>query len=200
MVTDDVGYDPIELVPFVYHWAPGKEIAVYVDRRDEPDGVDLAAAVEAGIAAWEAVGLLGEVKMKIVGNVRDADVIVHHAQANMLVTVDPEQCPPPADLGGGRTYFCILVDAGDTTTTVLPLNDGSGGHVKMDVRISVGAISDLQFFNAVVAHELGHVLGIGAHSSSTSDLMNGTPRVFVPSAEDAAALRYVLSRRAAARF
>jgi hypothetical protein len=44
------------------------------------------------------------------------------------------------------------------------------------------------------------VIGIGAHSPDTEDLMFGTPRVFVPSDADAATLRYVLNRRAAARF
>jgi predicted Zn-dependent protease len=201
MAVDDVGYDPLGLVPFVYHWSPGHEIAIYVDKRGEPSGVDIEAAVKAGIAAWESVAFLGEVRMKVVADVHEADVIVHHADAPGLITVDLEQCPPPADLGGGRTYFCILENAsGRHTTSVLLLNDGSGGHVKMDVRVNVGAISDPEFFDAIVAHELGHVLGIGTHSSNNADLMFGTPRVFVPSDDDAAALRYVLSRPAAARF
>jgi predicted Zn-dependent protease len=89
---------------------------------------------------------------------------------------------------------------GDFVPQILQLNDGSGGHVKMDVRINLGAISDPQYFDAIVAHELGHVLGIGTHSSNVADIMNGTPRVFAPSADDAATLRYVLSRPAAARF
>jgi hypothetical protein len=202
MVVDDRGYNALAIVPFVYHWSAGHEIAIFVDKRNEPAGVDLEAAVRAGIAAWEAVGLLGEVQMTVVPDVHDADVIVHHAEATSLVTIDTDVCPSAVDLGGGRTYFCILENenSGALTVPILPLNDGSGGHVKMDVRINLGAIGEPQFFNAIVAHELGHVLGIGAHSPNTADLMFGTPRVFVPSDDDAAALRYVLSRPAAARF
>lgn len=201
MVADDRGYSLVGGIPFSYHWAPGHEIAIFVDQRGEPAGVDLEAAVRRGIAAWEAVGLLGEVQLTVVTNVGEADVIVHHPDAPSLITIDTEVCDPPVDIGGGRTYACV-VDNGvnGLIPQILQLNDGSGGHVKMDVRVNLGAISEPQFFDAIVAHELGHVLGIGLHSANNQDLMFGTPRVFVPSNDDAAALRHVLSRPAAARF
>jgi predicted Zn-dependent protease len=201
MVVDDHGFSLVGGIPFSYHWAPGHEIAIFVDTRGEPAGVDLLAAVNRGIAAWEAVGLLGEVQLTVVTDVHAADVIVHHPDAPSLITIDTEVCDLPIDIGGGRTYACVVeTSPNEFTPQILQLNDGSGGHVKMDVRINLGAISDPQFFDAIVAHELGHVLGIGLHSSNASDLMFGTPRVFVPSNDDAAALRYVLSRPAAARF
>jgi predicted Zn-dependent protease len=202
MIVDDRGYDPLGGVPYFYRWAPGYEIAIFVDRRNEPAGVDLDAAVRSAIAAWKAVAPLGEVQMRVVGSVREADVIVHHADVPSAFTVDPEVCSPPVDIGGGRTYACVVENpqTGALVPQILPLNDGSGGRVKMDVRVNLAAIGDPSFFNAIVAHELGHVLGIGAHSASNTDLMFGTPRVFVPSASDAATLRHVLSRPAAARF
>jgi predicted Zn-dependent protease len=196
MTVADRGYPPTGLVPFTYHWAPGQEIRIFVDETAEPEGVDLEAAVRDGIAAWEATALLGEVRMRIVGNPGEADVIVHHAGAPPLVSFDPEICSPN-DLGAGRTFFCVTEEL---VAQNLPLNDGSGGRVMMDVRFNSAVLEDLGFFPGVVAHELGHVLGIGAHSSSTDDLMFGTPRRSGPSAADAATLRHVLSTPAAVRF
>ena len=39
----------------------------------------------------------------------------------------------------------------------------------MDVRINLGAISDPQFFDAIVAHELGHLTGHNRASASNLD-------------------------------
>jgi len=49
-----------------------------------------------------------------------------------------------------------------------------------------------QTLEALVAHELGHVLGIGSHSGDAEDLMFAAPRVESPSAADARTLRVLL--------
>jgi predicted Zn-dependent protease len=64
--------------------------------------------------------------------------------------------------------------------------------VKVDVRVDRGRVDSEHAFRALVAHELGHVVGIGAHSDDPADLMFGAPSVLAPSARDARTLRYVL--------
>jgi predicted Zn-dependent protease len=62
----------------------------------------------------------------------------------------------------------------------------------MDVTVDRSAAADAATFDAIVAHELGHVLGIGAHSPLADDLMFGAPRRPDPSERDARTLRVLL--------
>jgi len=67
---------------------------------------------------------------------------------------------------------------------------------------SIGFITDLtaeediDMVFYVVAHEMGHVVGIGGHSPPTSDLMYTRPTVSAPTDRDRATLRNVLGRPA----
>ena len=195
IATQDPGYDPETIAPFIYHWAPGHDIAIFVDRTGEPADADLDTAVRNGIAAWEGVGLLGEIRLHIVTDVHKADVIFHHATAPRLI--GSETCSP-VDIGaGGNTFFCV---SDDMQSLVLPFNDGSGGHVKMDVAMERVVFPSQDAFRSGVMHELGHVLGIGAHSPNTTDLVYGVPRAAAPTSNDIATLRYVLSQRADVPF
>jgi hypothetical protein len=109
-------------------------------------------------------------------------------------------CEPPGS-GGGKTVFC----ATSPTADVLPLLAGGGGHVKVDVYVDPMRISDAVLagagltradaFPILIAHELGHVLGIGSHSPDATDLMFGLPTVRRPSARDEATLRFVLAQQ-----
>ena len=184
------GYNPTSLAPFIYHWPAGHTIAIYADRTEEPPGADLLAAVKDGIAAWEAVARLGEIRLRVVSDVHDADVVFHHSRAPRLVESDV--CSP-FDIGaGGYTFFCLTDDLDPVT---LGLVDGTGGRVMMDVAVNRFALDTAAFFPALVVHEMGHVLGIGAHSPNPADLMYGRPRRFAPTEADATTLRYVLARK-----
>ena len=88
MPVAPAGYDPETLVPFSYHWADGHDIAIYVDASNPPPDADLAAAVQSAIHEWMVVGRLGEVRMHTVGDVHDADVIVHFTTTPRLVISD----------------------------------------------------------------------------------------------------------------
>lgn len=198
------GYDPEAITHFIYHWAPGRDIAIYVDASNPPADADLPAAVQAAITEWEAVGRLGEIRMHAVGDIHDADVIVHFntTPRRAVAPADPENpetnvCAEPPDVGSGSTWICVLDDLRAIT---LELTDGSGGHVKMDVSVSRAAVPDQAAFRSVVMHELGHVLGIGAHSPDAADLMFVRPRAPTPTDADARTLRFVLSQRADVPF
>jgi hypothetical protein len=195
--TAGPAYDPTSITGVLYHWPTGAHISVYVHRADEPPEADLARAVSDAIAAWNAVGLLGEVRLGITSDVRSADVIVHHAGAVPPVTT--ADCEPPLSFGSSYTHFCP--DPADANSVLIfPLSDGTGGRVRMLVSVNRAAVDSEDIFRAHVAHEFGHVLGIGAHSSVTTDLMFGAPRRLTPSASDAQTLRYVLGQPSELRF
>lgn len=197
------GYDPESLVPFIYHWSAGHDIAVYVDTTDATPGTDLPASVEQAIAAWEPVGRLGEVRLHTVSDMHAADVIVHFMNVRRLIASPDDPDNPgtplcsPQDTGSGYTWLCIT---SDLQAVSFLFTDGSDGHVKMDVAVSRTAVPDDAAFRSVVMHEVGHVIGIGAHSPNIDDLMFVRPRALAPTDNDAQTLRFILSQRADVRY
>ncbi len=189
-----LGYDPASLTGFIYHWPAGHDITIYVDRTDEPSDADLGSAVHAAIAAWEPVARTGEVRMHVVPDVHDADVIFRNMQAPTLIGTS--QCDQFSTGSGGVTFFCVP----DRTPVRLDLLDGTGGHVMMEVAVNRQVLDTVSFYPSLVIHEMGHVLGIGSHSPNPADLMYGRPRLFLPTDADVATLRYVLSQRPDVRF
>jgi hypothetical protein len=196
--TGTPAYDPATLTDGqIYHWPTGAEVMLFVDESSAPPEADLSRAVREAAAAWNAVGRLGEVRLGVTSNIRAADIIVHHALATPGVVTG--ECEPPAIFGSSYTHFCPH-PSDPTRAIVFPLADGTGGRVKMLVSVNRGVVDSEDIFRAHVAHELGHVLGIGAHSPEPTDLMFGVPRRLTPSAADAQTLRYVLGQAPDIRF
>ncbi len=193
-------YDPTQLTGSVlYRWPTGRTIAIFVDTTAQAAGFDIAAAARTGAALWNGVSYYREFAFSFVADPRAADVIVHYRDAPRIV--DVMTCEPPGS-GSGKTVLCPNPPRAD----VLPLLSGGGGHVKVDVYVDplqtadavlqAAGLTRTQAFPILIAHELGHVLGIGGHSSDPSDIMNAIPTARRPSARDEATLRYVLGHRA----
>ena len=175
----------------LYHWPLGYTVRVYVDPNE--GGAALASHVRAGAEVWKDVVYYREFDVVVVNDPARADVIVHTQLAPYLVTF-PAGCGTPTTIGGGVTFFCA--DEGGERLVVFPLVAGGGGVVKMDLSIDPADVSTEAELRALITHELGHVFGIGGHSSDVADVMFGNPAVSIPSARDASTLRYVLHQRA----
>ena len=192
------GYDPTEGTGgLVYHWAPGRTIAIYVDETAQPAGFDIRTTVQRAARLWEERVYFGEVAFRLTSDPADADVVVHYEDAPRIV--DVMDCEPPGS-GDGLTVFCADVPE----AAVLPLLDGGGGRVKVDVYLNPlgveqailtsAGLTAQQYFVVLAAHELGHAIGIGAHSPNAGDIMRSVPLVAEPSPVDAATLRWVLTQ------
>ncbi|MGI8499336.1 MAG: hypothetical protein ACR2OG_17325 [Gemmatimonadaceae bacterium] len=188
------GYDPSLTLANggrgTYHWPLGATIRVFVDTVRTPPTADLMGQVQRAISVWRGTIAYREFVLAPVGAVADADVVMQFRGATPLVTV-PSDCGGGS--GGGVTIFCTegLTDV----IAILPFTSGAGGsHVKMLVLIREDIAASPALFPIIVTHEIGHVLGIGQHSPSPSDLMYGAPVVAVPSAADIRTLHYVLHR------
>ena len=191
--AESFAYDPTVLTDGVYHWQRGRTIAIYVQEGGGPDGFDIVRATQEAAARWNAAATLGEFALVTTGDSRAADVVVRFRFAPPIV--DLTGCDPGGG-GAGRTAFC----AGESPARVLPLLDG-GGRVKVEIYVDPEAASDAQLaawgmtrqqhFLALLTHELGHALGIGAHSDDPGDVMSSPIRVVAPSADDQRTLRWV---------
>jgi predicted Zn-dependent protease len=88
------------------------------------------------------------------------------------------------------TSFCASESL--DSLLVLPLVTGGPGHVKIAITIDGSRASSATQFAGLVAHELGHAIGLGGHSPNAGDVMSGVPTVAAPSAEDARVIRWLL--------
>ena len=185
-IGDSPGYDPRLPGDLTYHWPLGRTISVYVDPSGGGDVFRDLVVPSAG--GWRDSVYFAEFTVRVVADAANADVIMHTRDAPLLVATGTCTYSPPG--AAGVTFFCAA-ETGDTLE-VLELLSGEVGRVKMDVAIDLSRIGGGTTLRAIVAHELGHVLGIGSHSNDADDLMYSVPTVERPSARDASALRWVL--------
>ena len=172
----------------IYHWPLAYSIAIYVDTTATTPGRPIGPAIDRGVALWQGVTYYREIAWHLARSPEQADVIFHNVMAPMLVGT--AGCLYQTTGFGGYTFLCPSTDADSMLT--LPLVSGAPGHVKMDVSIDATRAADSAQFVSLVAHEIGHVLGIGLHSDTSSDLMFSFPTAPAPTARDAATMRWVL--------
>lgn len=135
------------------------------------DRGDLKAYVDASLVLWQRQFLYGEWSGIIVDDSSKADVLVFLAGGtppNSPLTSDPPV----------RACF------GETAGTVV--GNTLEGAIRTTLFWSQGAAAaDIaNCLSRVTAHEIGHTLGLLAHSGNTGDLMFTNPTVTVPSMAD----------------
>jgi predicted Zn-dependent protease len=165
----------------VLHWPLGSTVRVAV----APGGSafnNISSAVDAAIGAWNAVALYGEYHLQRVDALADADVVVVGSDAPL--PVDVTSCPPSGS-GLALTTFCLTTDRTGLKDFPL-LGTGGPGHVKFLLTVLASTASDAITARRLVAHELGHVLGIAQHSPRPTDLMASPPLTAQPQPDDIA--------------
>lgn len=189
------GYDPrLVGTQLVYRWPLGHTLSVYAHTAGAPSGFDLPAAILRANELWAEALNYREFDVRLVGTPAEADVVFHF-DTDSVVSVG--SCTTPPGTGaGGATSFCT--DDQLTTIVGIPLVGGGASGVKFDVQISTSPvrIPNVETFQRIVAHEFGHVVGIGRHSDDADDLMFTAPAVDAPSPADVQALRWVLDQPA----
>jgi len=154
--------------PQVLRWPTGTKVRVFTVT-DPNATIDqyLQDAMPHGVAVWNTAALYGEVELEEVDDVATADVVVMYSLSTS--PVDLSGCPP----GGGNAFttFCLTPD--NEHLRVFPLNGGGTSSVKFVVTVRTSSATDATTVRRLVAHELGHVLGIAQHSPKQTDLMWG---------------------------
>ena len=174
--------------PLVYRWNTGQTIHVYVVEGDDPlrtrilkDSVFLPAA-----SAWEATVLYREFRFGLTDRLDEADVLLAWSDEDLPLNVD-DCAPPPGDVN--VTVFCLSDEMDRLRPYRVQAPDTALTSVRMIVLIRGTLSSDVAHARRLGAHELGHVLGIGGHSSNSADVMFASPATDTPSAADIATVR-----------
>src|SRR5688572_15271373 len=169
----------------VMRWPVGKVVNVYVVEHTEAARTDaLRAALANAIDVWNSAVLFGEVQLRETRNVNDADVVLNFSGTVLPVSIS--ECTPSGS--DAYTTFCLTED--EEHLTVFPLLGDEVGQVKF--LVTIRTISPLNPANVtrLVAHEMGHVLGLAQHSALSTDVMHELAAVATrPTLRDRATLQ-----------
>lgn len=150
-----------------FHWGLDHlPVRIWVEEAE-----DLPAHMARAIEVWEDAFLYGEFRGTLVGDSAVADVIVRAGV--------PESEPPKTVLKGALAPEC-------SGETVLDIDDGNT-QLFLPIRVFLDPlpVPGVERCLALTSiHELGHALGIFAHSDDLGDIMYTDPDVELPSERD----------------
>lgn len=154
-----------------FHW-PRSRLPVRIWAHDT---LNLLADVQRGMAEWEDAFLYGEF---------DADLVSDSSRADVIVTVG-------SAVKGGfsviRLSSTLAPECEGGTDFDLP---AGSTQLRMPIRVFVNPRFDPaapgvdECLALTTTHELGHAIGIFAHSPTTTDIMYGDPTVSSLSGRD----------------
>ena len=177
---------PVANQRLVLRWPNGSRIRLFV----QPGATDqltdlLMSSVRAGAAEWEAATLFGDFSFSLVGTPEQADVVVSWSTSARPVEI--ANCIPVG--GAAFTTFCLTAE-GDRLEPFPLRNSMMVSYVRFLVTIREAEALNPARARTLVMHELGHVLGIAAHSPNAQDLMFADPAVRdTPNARDRATVQ-----------
>lgn len=190
VVRPDFAYDPTGLTGGqLYRWSTGARVRVFVEPMVS-GSVDLAGAVQRAVSAWNAVPQEREFTLDVVTNRDLADVIVYDRSLPQPVATG--SCPFNPSGAAGYTYFCPLNGRAERLRPIA----SSVLTTAIVIRVDMTTTATQAALDALVAHEVGHAVGIGGHSPQTTDVMYTRPTVRTPTDRDRNTLRNVLGRAA----
>jgi len=190
VVRPDFAYDPTQLTGGqLYRWSTGARVRVFVEPM-AAGSLELAGAVQRAVVAWNTVPQEREFTLDVVTNRDLADVIVYDRSIPQPVVSG--SCPFSPSGAAGYTYFCPLNGRAER---LRPLAS-TGLTTAIVIRVDMTTTATQAALDALVAHEVGHAVGIGGHSPQTTDVMYTRPTVRTPTDRDRNTLRNVLGRAA----
>jgi hypothetical protein len=190
VVRPDFAYDPTELTGGqLYRWSTGARVRVFVEPM-AAGAVDLTVAVQRAVASWNAVPQEREFTLDVVTNRDLADVILYDRRIPQPVVTG--SCPFNPSGAAGYTYFCPINGRAEPLRPIA----STMLTVSIVIRVDMTTTATQAALDALVAHEMGHAVGIGGHSPQTTDVMYTRPTVSAPTDRDRATLRNVLGRPA----
>ncbi len=163
LTTDIYEYRDFELGDtLTFHW-PRADLPVRVwVAPDSPIKADVTTA----ITRWEHAFFYGEFRATVVTDSNAADIIVRNTPSDQSGTTLRAPLNARASQCDGQTDLDIDPDA---KTLTLPI------HIYMYAVVSESVPGIPQCFSITMTHEIGHAIGIIAHSPHSEDVMFPNP-------------------------
>lgn len=174
----------------IYRFKNGRTLRVWADVGDSTRAVNLGTAVRRAIVRWNSVPAFAEYELVLVTDPASAQILVF--DRGRPLPIRPGSCVFDPRGSIGYTYFCV----DGARANRLALASGAASEASVVIRVDESLVVGQNAYDAIVAHEFGHAVGIGAHSSVATDLMFGLPATPLPTGRDAQTLQYVLGSRA----
>ena len=152
----------------VFRWPSGSVIRVYADLESFPERAELLrSSLDLAVGLWNSAAPNGEYELRVVERPEEAHVLLSWFGAPPRVATDGCDGVP---LGTyiGLTDWCRL--SGDRLKRY-PLLSGEPSEVRMVVRVGGVEPDNAPLVQKTVVHEMGHVLGLLAHSKRSGDVM-----------------------------
>ena len=164
-----------------FHWERGGVVPVFLG--EGSDG-SLRPAFERAVQAWRTAAVFGEVRARETTDLDEARAVLLWDNAPGVLST-PAGCVGPVT-GAASTLGCL--NHSRDALRSWPRRDGETSRVVF--RVVIRRTPDQQLLDGLVMHEMGHVLGILAHSPDRSDIMWAGPSLPpAPSARDRSTLR-----------
>jgi len=188
---DRAPYDfTLDQTELVMRWPEGAVVRVFAVPGPDTERTKLLAdGLAHGIGVWNDITLYDEFRLEIADRVHEADVVIGWSDGEF--PIETADCEPGTD-GRAVTTFCPHPDD-PTRLRPFPIRTPAGlefGRPRIVIVIRAGQAESPEMVPRLVAHELGHALGIGQHSPDANDLMwRGTLLADEPTAADVATIR-----------
>lgn len=154
-----------------FHWPKGSSVDVILVGEALPNRPSLRTAFESAVRIWGVAAVFGEVALRETTDPGRALVILTWDDAEPRYST-PASCTGPTT-GAAATRGCLTDDG--QSLRVWARRDGGGSRALFRVTINRSLVVDAEFLQILVAHEMGHALGILSHSPDSGDLMWGGP-------------------------
>ncbi len=176
--------------PMVLRWPTGTIVRVHVGTgAGAANDLLLSGAFAEGARSWNELAWFGEFRLTRASRPEAAGVVLSWSDFISDI-VDTSSCRPT--FARAVTTFCVVGFGTDTAhLQSYPLaSTGTPSAIKMIVTLLTTEAVNPERVRLLVAHELGHVLGIGQHSPNPLDLMFRTDATATrPSVRDRATVQ-----------
>ena len=152
-----------------FHWGAGADVPVFVNQPEVGGRPSMADALDRASDVWTRAAIFSEIRLRRTTNLDEAVAVLQWKDVEPILST-PVGCDGPGT-GAASTRGCLNAAADSLITW--PRRDQGPSNVLFNVIVQLRPDADDDLLELLVTHEMGHVMGILAHSTSADDLMWG---------------------------
>jgi hypothetical protein len=152
-----------------FHWDLGSDVPVFINEPDVSGRPSMTPALDTAAVRWTRAAVFGEVRLRPTTDLAEAVAVLQWRDTEPILST-PVGCTGP---GGGAASTTGCLNETSDSLVVWPRRDLEPSQVVFSVVVQNQPAMTDTLLAQIVTHEMGHVLGILAHSPTPGDLMFG---------------------------